>query len=97
MNAINCLSQVCEVTVSLNGVYEEILVVASDGTLATDIRPLVRFSCSVLIEKNPILNRKGKAIIEKICHRRLTPSNKRGEIFKKSPDFSRPPADVNFP
>lgn len=42
---------VCEVTVSLNAVYEEILVAASDGTLATDIRPLVRFSCSVLIEK----------------------------------------------
>lgn len=42
---------VCEVTVSLNAVYEEILVAASDGTLATDIRPLVRFNCSVLIEK----------------------------------------------
>lgn len=43
---------VTDVTVSLNAVYEEILVAASDGTLATDIRPLVRFSCSVLIEKN---------------------------------------------
>ena len=43
---------VSEVTVSLNAVYEEILVAASDGTFATDIRPLVRFSCSVLIEKN---------------------------------------------
>ncbi len=43
---------VCEVNVSLNAVYEEILVVASDGTLASDIRPLVRFGCSVLIEKN---------------------------------------------
>jgi TldD protein len=42
---------VTEVTVSLNAVYEEILVAASDGTLATDIRPLVRFNCSVLIEK----------------------------------------------
>ncbi|WP_372880124.1 metalloprotease TldD [Psychromonas sp.] len=42
---------VTDVTVSLNAVYEEILVAASDGTLATDIRPLVRFSCSVLIEK----------------------------------------------
>jgi len=43
---------VIEVIVSLNSTYEEILVAASDGTLATDIRPLVRFSCSVLIEKN---------------------------------------------
>jgi len=43
--------KVSEVTVSLSVVYEEILVAASDGTFASDIRPLVRFSCSVLIEK----------------------------------------------
>jgi len=43
---------VSEVSVSLSIVYEEILVAATDGTLATDIRPLVRFGCSVLIEKN---------------------------------------------
>lgn len=42
---------VCEVTVSLNMVYEKILVAASDGTFASDIRPMVRFGCSVLIEK----------------------------------------------
>jgi len=42
---------VSEVTVSLTAVYEEILVAASDGTFASDIRPLVRFNCSVLIEK----------------------------------------------
>ncbi len=40
-----------QVVVSLSGVYEEILVAATDGTLATDIRPLVRLNCSVLIEK----------------------------------------------
>lgn len=39
-----------QVVVSLSGVYEEILVAASDGTLATDIRPLVRLNCSVLLE-----------------------------------------------
>jgi len=37
--------------VSLSGVYEEVLVAASDGTFATDIRPLVRLNCSVLIEQ----------------------------------------------
>ncbi|MCK5818001.1 MAG: metalloprotease TldD [Psychromonas sp.] len=63
LNKINLLKEVdiftralspavIEVTVSLNSTYEEILVAASDGTLATDIRPLVRFNCSVLIEKN---------------------------------------------
>ncbi|MCL4410341.1 MAG: metalloprotease TldD, partial [Gammaproteobacteria bacterium] len=41
-----------EVTVSLTGVYEHILVAATDGTLATDIRPLVRLNCSVLAEQN---------------------------------------------
>lgn len=41
-----------QVVVSLSGVYEEILVTASDGTFATDIRPLVRLNCSVLIEKD---------------------------------------------
>ncbi|KPU83094.1 protease TldD [Psychromonas sp. PRT-SC03] len=43
---------VCEVTISLNSVYEEILIAASDGTLGADIRPLVRFSVSVLVHKN---------------------------------------------
>ncbi|MFS1702123.1 metalloprotease TldD [Alteromonas sp. AMM-1] len=39
-----------QVVVSLSGVYEEILVAGSDGTFATDIRPLVRLNCSVLLE-----------------------------------------------
>lgn len=39
-----------QVVVSISGVYEEILVAASDGTFATDIRPLVRLNCSVLLE-----------------------------------------------
>ncbi|MCU7554678.1 metalloprotease TldD [Alteromonas sp. ASW11-19] len=39
-----------QVVVSLSGVYEEVLVAASDGTLATDVRPLVRLNCSVLLE-----------------------------------------------
>jgi TldD protein len=43
---------VSQVVVSLTGVYEEILVAASDGTFATDIRPLIRLNCSVLLEKD---------------------------------------------
>jgi len=39
-----------QVMVSLTGVYEEILVAASDGTYAADIRPLVRLNCSVLLQ-----------------------------------------------
>ena len=45
-------SAVSQVIVSISGVYEEILVLATDGTLATDLRPLVRLNCSVLVERN---------------------------------------------
>ncbi|GAA0790572.1 MULTISPECIES: metalloprotease TldD [Pseudomonadati] len=45
-------SRVIQVVVSLSGVHEEILVAASDGTLAADVRPLVRFNCSVILEEN---------------------------------------------
>jgi TldD protein len=44
--------RVQQVIVSLSGVFEKILVAASDGTYATDIRPLVRLNCSVLVEDN---------------------------------------------
>ncbi|MGJ8691074.1 MAG: metalloprotease TldD [Thalassotalea sp.] len=44
--------RVSQVIVSLSGVYEKILVAATDGTFATDIRPLVRLNCSVLVEDN---------------------------------------------
>ncbi len=40
-----------EVSVSLSGVHEQILVAATDGTYAGDIRPLVRLSISVLAQR----------------------------------------------
>ncbi|MCL7941058.1 metalloprotease TldD [Halomonas sp. ATCH28] len=39
---------VAQVSASLTGVHEVVLVRASDGTLAADIRPLVRFNVSVI-------------------------------------------------
>lgn len=45
-------SRIVEVIASVSGSYDEILVVATDGTLATDIRPLVRVNCTVLAEQN---------------------------------------------
>lgn len=45
-------SRVKEVTVSLSGVYDVVLVACSDGTFAADIRPLIRFNVSVLVEEN---------------------------------------------
>ncbi|TWI55383.1 TldD protein [Pseudomonas duriflava] len=41
-----------QVTVSLSGVWERVLVAANDGTLAADIRPLVRFNVNVVVEQN---------------------------------------------
>lgn len=45
-------SKVTEVSVSLTGSYEDVLIAATDGTLCADIRPLVRLSISVLVEQD---------------------------------------------
>ncbi|MEJ2643417.1 MAG: metalloprotease TldD [Gammaproteobacteria bacterium] len=42
--------RVTQVVVSLAGVHDVVLVAASDGTLAGDVRPLVRMSVSVIVE-----------------------------------------------
>ncbi|MCO7224055.1 metalloprotease TldD [Pleionea sp. CnH1-48] len=44
--------RVKEVMASISGVYERILVASSDGTLAADIRPLVRLNVNVIVEHN---------------------------------------------
>jgi len=45
-------SRVKQVTVSLSGGIDTILVAASDGTYASDVRPLVRMNVSVIVESN---------------------------------------------
>ncbi|MBX3709210.1 MAG: metalloprotease TldD [Gammaproteobacteria bacterium] len=45
-------SRVTQVNISLAGEYETILIMASDGQVAADIRPLVRFNISLVIEHN---------------------------------------------
>jgi len=45
-------SRICEVSIGLVGRFEQILIAASDGTLAADIRPLVRLNVSVIVEQN---------------------------------------------
>jgi len=44
-------ARVSQVMVSLSGSYETILIIASDGTLAADIRPLISMHVSVLAEE----------------------------------------------
>ena len=41
-----------QVTVGMVGVWERILVASTDGGLEADIRPLVRFNVSVIVEQN---------------------------------------------
>jgi len=45
-------NRVAQVIGSLSGVYEVVLVQATDGTLAADVRPLVRLNISVIMEKD---------------------------------------------
>ncbi len=45
-------TRIAQVNLSLSGEYEAILVMTSDGQLAADIRPLVRFNISLIIEQN---------------------------------------------
>ena len=43
-------SRIVQVNVSLAGEYETMLVMANDGHMAADVRPLVRFNISLIIE-----------------------------------------------
>lgn len=49
--------RVIDVIVSLTGSYEDVLIAATDGTYAADVRPLVHLSVSVLVEQNGIRER----------------------------------------
>jgi TldD protein len=44
--------RVVHVTASLTAVHDVVLVATSEGQLAADVRPLVRFNVSVLVEQN---------------------------------------------
>jgi TldD protein len=46
--------RVTQVVVSLAAEYETVLIMATDGTLAADIRPLVRFNVSVIVEEKQL-------------------------------------------
>lgn len=44
--------RIVQVNISLAGEYETVLVMASDGHFAADVRPLVRFNVSIVVEHN---------------------------------------------
>ncbi len=45
-------ARVKEVMASLSASYEAVLILSTDGSLAADLRPLVHFSCRVIVEQN---------------------------------------------
>lgn len=45
-------SRIIQVNVTLSGVYETMLVMASDGHFAADVRPLVRMNVNLVVEQN---------------------------------------------
>lgn len=45
-------SRIIQANISLSGEYETIMVMASDGHMAADVRPLIRFGISVIVEHN---------------------------------------------
>ncbi|UFH50162.1 metalloprotease TldD [Pseudomonas sp. KNUC1026] len=53
-------SRIQQVSVSMAGVWEQVLIAAADGTLAADVRPLVRFNVSVIVEHNGRRERGGQ-------------------------------------
>lgn len=50
------------IVVSMSGVYEQVLVAASDGTWGTDTRPLIRLNCSIVLEKDGRRERGGAGV-----------------------------------
>lgn len=44
--------RVTQVSASISGVYEVVLILSSDGTFVADVRPLVRLNVSVIVEGN---------------------------------------------
>jgi TldD protein len=44
--------RIVQVTAGVTAVHEVVLIATSDGELAADVRPLVRFNVSVLVEQN---------------------------------------------
>ncbi|TQV86664.1 metalloprotease TldD [Aliikangiella coralliicola] len=54
--------RVTEVIASLSGVFDKILICASDGTLASDIRPLIRANVTVIMQDKGKTERGGSGI-----------------------------------
>ena len=64
--------RITQVTVSLVATHDVILVAATDGTLAADVRPMVGFNVSVIVEENGRRERGGAGFGGRISLSELT-------------------------
>ncbi|AWL10802.1 Metalloprotease TldD like protein [Saliniradius amylolyticus] len=86
-----------QVIVSLTSTYEEVLVVATDGTYNTDIRPLVRLNCSVLMEKDGRRERGASGMGGRYGYQRFLQNNAQGQpVYEQLADEALHMADVNM-
>lgn len=72
--------RVIQVNANLSALYEEILVTATDGTLAADIRPLIRLSVSVLVEENGKRERGGSGMGGRVALTYFLEPDSTGEV-----------------
>jgi len=74
-------ARISQVQISISAVYEEILVAALDGTYASDIRPLVRLSISVLAEENGRRERGNAGAGGRYSYERFINKDENGDVF----------------
>ncbi|MBR0574611.1 MULTISPECIES: metalloprotease TldD [Pasteurellaceae] len=72
--------RVIQVNAGLSSLYEEMLITATDGTVAADIRPLVRLSISVLVEQNGKRERGGTGAGGRFSLNYFLEPNSQGEV-----------------
>jgi TldD protein len=80
-------TRIKQVSVSLSGVWERVLIAATDGSLASDIRPLVRFNVSVIVEQNGRRERGGQGGGGRTDYRYFLETVSNGEI--RAMDYAR--------
>ena len=84
-------SRVVEVIASVSGVFDTILVCATDGTLATDLRPLIRANVSVVMKQDGKTERGSAGIGGRESYQILT-----DEVLKELVKDAVHQADINL-
>ncbi|MDX1444079.1 MAG: metalloprotease TldD [Gammaproteobacteria bacterium] len=79
-------SRIRQVQVSLSGNHDVVMVAASDGTWASDVRPLVRLNVSVIAEQNGRREQGYAGCGGRYSYRELLEGTRASELVKKAVD-----------